>query len=152
MSDFVGRRTVSLRRAASFANGLLGARLRRRRRRRRRPRRRRSAVRPPPTYVYGQPRRRTPRNCYRCARNGSINAERRWSGVEADGARRTEKANGTAGARRSVKGCAKGGRGCVGVRVAKVKRKERSEERERRRCETRRMKERGWRSRKSEEG
>ncbi|XP_012524480.1 uncharacterized protein LOC105829941 isoform X1 [Monomorium pharaonis] len=37
------------------------------------------------TYVYGQPRRSTPRYCYRCARNGSINAARRWSGVETDG-------------------------------------------------------------------
>ncbi|KYN01632.1 hypothetical protein ALC62_07604, partial [Cyphomyrmex costatus] len=37
------------------------------------------------TYVYGQPRRSTPRYCYRCARNGSINAERRWSGVETNG-------------------------------------------------------------------
>ncbi|KYN21210.1 hypothetical protein ALC57_06403 [Trachymyrmex cornetzi] len=32
-----------------------------------------------------QPRRSTPRYCYRCARNGSINAERRWSEVETDG-------------------------------------------------------------------
>lgn len=78
----VGRRTISLRRTASFADSLLRSSSA-------------TSTSPPSsssssvgrastTYVYGQPRRSTPRNCYRCARNGSINAERRWSGVEMD--------------------------------------------------------------------
>lgn len=71
-----------LRRAASFADNLLGSSST-------------TSTSPPSfssssvgrastTYVYGQPRRSTPRYCYPCARNGSINAERRWSGVEVD--------------------------------------------------------------------
>lgn len=79
----VGWRTISLRRAASFVDSLLRSSSA-------------TSTSPPSsssssvgrastTYVYGQPRRSTPRNCYRCARNGSINAERRWSGVETDG-------------------------------------------------------------------
>ncbi|KYN30480.1 hypothetical protein ALC56_15176 [Trachymyrmex septentrionalis] len=77
---FVGRRTIS--HAASFVGSLLRSSSA-------------TSTSPPSsssssvgraftTYV-GQPRRSTPRYCYRCARNGSINAERRWSGVETDG-------------------------------------------------------------------
>lgn len=94
------------------------ARPRRRRRRRRRPRRRRSAVRPPPTSTANQD----------VARPVLLSVRAQWfdkrgtSMVGGGNGRRVPakekgRERGTAGARRSMEGCAKSGRGrrCGGV-------------------------------------